>query len=230
VTPAQIDGVEPGRKHALRVTLDGWQPWETRFVLTDTSRPLEFEALLRKAPASKPVARTTRVARPESPAQPALQVVVADAKGKGKGSVLVASQPPRAEIHLDGIRTGKRTPATLRGVPAGLLHAVQVSLTGHAPAQKTVKPARNRLIKVQLVLKKGAQEESGAGAVTLDSFPKGAVVLVNGKRQKQLTPVTLTLSTLSKLEVRHKGYKPWRRAVSPVQGVNLAYTAHLKRR
>jgi hypothetical protein len=43
---------------------------------------------------------------------------------EGEGGILVTSRPPRAEIYLTG-PTGKRTPATLRGVPAGLLHAVR---------------------------------------------------------------------------------------------------------
>jgi hypothetical protein len=237
ITPARIDRVETGRKHALRLSLDGWQAWETRFVLTNTVRPLEFEALLRKA-ASVPAdprdggARPARQARSDPERPELLPVVSPDAKGKGTGNIQVTSRPPRAEIYLDGVRTGRRTPATLRGIPAGMLHAVQLSLRGYAPSQETVKLARNRVSRLKVALGKKDSKKTRAGPVSLDSVPRGAVVLVNGKRLKQVTPVTLTLAQGKpcKLEVRLKGHAPWKRVISALQGMRLALTARLKKK
>ena len=54
--------------------------------------------------------------------------------------VLLKSEPPGAEIFLDGFSTGAQTPNTIE-VEADKPHKVELRLDGHKPFSRDIKPA-----------------------------------------------------------------------------------------
>lgn len=216
-TPTEIGNVEPNVEHTLRVVLPGFPPWEKKFTLTDTTKPLELNAILSKEEAEK--------------ARMAGGPIVAFAEGKGAGNIRVDSKPPRALIYLDGVSTGKRTPATLKDVPAGLDHVILVEKKGRLPAFERVALEDGKQAAVDLVLEQG-QPATKRYKLGVESDPDGAKVITEGYPLKKATPMSVMLradeSTL--LELEHKGYKTWKRTVRPVPGVDLTIFAKLKKK
>jgi hypothetical protein len=216
-TPTEIGNVEPNVEHTLRVVLPGLPPWEQKFTLTDTTKPLEFEAILSKEEALK--------------ARMSGAPIVAFAEGKGTGSIRVASKPARALIYLDGVSTGKRTPATLKDVPAGLEHVILLEKKGRELAFERLKLQEGGEAVVDLVMEKG-QPSLQRFKVSVESEPDGAKVITEGYPLKNTTPMAVMLradeSTL--LEVELQGYQNWKRTVRPVPGVDLTIFAKLNKK
>ena len=102
------------------------------------------------------------------------------------GSISVTSSPPGAEISLDGIVTGKNTPATLDSVAPGD-HTVAVSLTGYNPASKTATVSAGSTSGVDFVLNQIPQN----GSIAVSSVPSGATIELDGTGTGAITPFTL---------------------------------------
>ena len=216
-TPTEIGNVEPNVEHTLRVVLPGFPPWERKFTLTDTTKPLKFNALLSKEEALK--AKMSGVP------------VVAFAEGKGIGSIRVASKPAKALIYLDGVSTRKRTPATLKDVPAGLDHVILLEKQGRAPAFERLKLNAGKEVVVDLALEPGKPSTQRI-KVGVESAPDGAKVVTEGFPLKKPTPMAVMLraDVPTLLEVELKGHKTWKRSVRPVPGVDLTLFVKLKKK
>jgi serine/threonine-protein kinase len=134
----------------------------------------------------------------------------------------VASDPPTAEVLLDGKSTGKRTPADLQ-LPLGK-HTVTVQMQGFIPATATfrVKGGEEMEYSPHLIVNTGnikipkitlpdlsnlegmtkeaqawrqwAQAQTGnAKQLVINSSPPGAKVLVDGKDTGKETPATIPM-------------------------------------
>jgi len=216
-TPTEIGNVEPNVEHTIRVVLPGFPAWEQKFTLTDTTKPLEFNAILSEEEAER--------------ARMSGGPVVAFAEGQGSGKIRVSSKPPRALIYLDGVSTGKRTPNTLDDVPAGLDHVILIEKKGRLPAFERVRLEGGKEAVVDLVLEPG-QPATKRYKLNVESEPDGAKVITEGYPLKKPTPMSVMLradeSTLLELEL--KGYKTWKRTVRPVPGVDLTIFVKLKKK
>ena len=156
--------------------------------------------------------------------------VVAFAPGYGAGRLLITSKPSRAMIFLDGVATGKRTPAKLDPVPAGRDHLILLQRKGLRPVVKKVVLQDGQDKKVHLALRKKGRKWRGVRPVQLLSVPAGAEVFYMGKAIKKKTPVTvnLPLSKASKIELRLDGYKRWIHSVRPAPGAKISIYAELE--
>lgn len=67
------------------------------------------------------------------------------------GRIMVTSMPPGADIQLDGIHTGKKTPAMLENVPPGAT-VVGLSMEAHDSASQTVNVAVGQQASAELTL------------------------------------------------------------------------------
>ena len=218
LTPTEVGRVQPGVEHNLEVKLPGLPPWQKKITLTDTTKPLVVEAVL-----SKEAARRARLSG---------KPIIAGMPGQGLGTVKVGSQPAGARVYLDGVDSGRRTPTTLRRVPAGCDHVVMVVKDGYQPALSRFQLATGGQQQVNLPLEKGSAELPGRLLVHVESEPEGAKVIVNGFPLKKTTPVAVKLLAggASELYLEKEGYRPWRAQVRPLPGVDLTFFARLKKK
>lgn len=145
------------------------------------------------------------------------------------GSIKVLSRPKGGRVYLDGVYTGKKTPCTLRDVPAGCQHVIMVVKRGRHPAVAHVGLTEDQPSIARMVLRKTHRRLKGRIKVQVESDPAGAVILVNGGRVKKPTPTVIKLKADrdSQLEIRKKKLK-WKRSVRPVPGEKITINAKLK--
>lgn len=111
------------------------------------------------------------------------------------GLVVVTSEPPGAEVSLDGVRTGQVTPAVLEGVDLSRRHELSVDGPGLAPATAAVEPRLGRMVaRVHVTL------APQVGDLVVESEPAGAEVRLDGV-PAGTTPATLRGVTLDQ---RHR--------------------------
>ncbi len=158
--------------------------------------------------------------------------IVAFAEGKGTGSIRVVSKPRRARIYLDGINTGKLTPASLNNVPAERRHVVLVEKKGRHPAFGVVDLDPEQKAFVNLNLRRRGKSLKGRISVKVESEPPGASIFVEGGRLKQETPVVARLlaDRSVRMEVVKKGYQKWVRTVRPVPGMDITILVRLQKK
>jgi len=101
------------------------------------------------------------------------------------GVVLVTSEPPGLEIALDGVKTTQVTPAALDGVLLSREHSVTL---GGPQVKDTTVPVP--VAPGKLVSRVHVKLESTVGAITVDSDPTGAEIVVDD-RPAGRTPITL---------------------------------------
>ncbi len=122
------------------------------------------------------------------PAYSGKSTIVIPAEKQGLYILPITSNPPEAEIFIDGVQTGKYTPAHISNLSAGL-HRVTVTLPGYLPGELVVEipVSGSEVVKtpVQFVL-----ESYGSGPLVVDSIPQGAVVLIDGLASGEKTPAT----------------------------------------
>jgi hypothetical protein len=218
LTPTEIGDVEPNVEHTVRVTLPRHPDWEKKITLTDTTKPLKIEAVLSKEAAQK--------------AKVAGKPIIAGVPGEGNGSIQVKSTPPRAMIYLDGIWTKKKTPATLKNVPAGLDHVVMLELPGKALAfERLALPVGDTAV-VNMALEDGDPKLGGRQVVQVETEPEGAKVIVNGYPLKKTTPVPVSMLAGEKSEiwVELKGYRTWKFEARPIPGLKLTFYRKLNKK
>jgi hypothetical protein len=216
-TPMELANIKPGEEHELRVELPDQPPWKTRFTLTDTTKPLEINAVLNKDAADQ--------------ARMAGKPIIAGLDGEGSGSISVTSTPAGALIYLDGVSTGKKTPSVLKAVPAGLDHAVLVELEGKAPAYDRLSLAAGQEAKLEFPLEDQAEPLDGRLVVRFESEPEGAKVTVNGYPMSKPTPMAakLLIGSPSEIELEHPGRKKKTvLQVRPVPRLDLTVFVKLK--
>ncbi len=101
------------------------------------------------------------------------------------GIVLVTSQPPGLEIGFDGVKTSLVTPAVIEDVLLSRPH--EVTLGGAQVKERTIAVPREP---GKLVARVHVQLESSIGAITIESVPSGAEILVDD-RPAGRTPITI---------------------------------------
>ena len=131
------------------------------------------------------------------------------------GSISVTSSPPGAEISLDGVTTGKNTPATLDSVAPGD-HTVAVGLAGYNPASKTVTVSAGSSSDVDFVLNQIPLN----GSIAVSSVPSGAAIELDGIGTGALTPFTFGNVTPGDhaVSVSLTGYNPESQTVTVIAG------------
>ena len=101
------------------------------------------------------------------------------------GNISVTSTPSGAALSLDGVDTGKTTPAVLENVtPAD--HTVAVSLAGYTPDSKTVTVTAGSTAQADFQL----VQIPRTGSISVTSTPPGAEVSIDGVDTGNITPST----------------------------------------
>jgi len=101
----------------------------------------------------------------------------------------IASNPPGAEIFIDGIRTGIITPAVIPNVSEGY-HRVSLTAENRIPVTERIFIAESNCLlggyQVQYSLPWYA-----SGGLVLTSDPPGAAISIRGLRTGEVTPCTI---------------------------------------
>jgi hypothetical protein len=92
------------------------------------------------------------------------------------GVILVTSDPPGADVALDGAATGQRTPAALEGVRLSQPHEVTLSGPSLREVTVPVRPEAGRL-----VARAHARLGAALGALSVHSEPPGATVRLDDR-------------------------------------------------
>ncbi len=151
----------------------------------------------------------------------------------------VESNPPGAEIYLDGAKTGKTTPARLAVAPGK--HTLMLSKEGFQDATTTtdLRSGEPFTYAATLKEKKGVggffrrvlgSVPEGKGVIEVRTSPKGASILVNGKEQtrKSNTDLELDPGTYTVL-LRLEGHKPAQKRVQVEVGKKVKLEEKLVR-
>ncbi|CAG37302.1 protein kinase domain-containing protein [Desulfotalea psychrophila] len=120
------------------------------------------------------------------PAQPARSAKVAKVEAVSLLStsiLVVSSRPEGAIVYFDKRNLGK-TPLTATNLPAGT-HTLRVEKEYYVDALAEVTLVDDQVVKRDYVL------EQGRGTITVLSEPPGADVFIDGKLQREQTPVTV---------------------------------------
>ena len=129
-----------------------------------------------------------------------------------QGLVLITSEPPQADVQVDGVFKGK-TPLLINDFPLGE-HNVQVAAEGHNAKQISVTATDRRPQRHQVEL------DSDSGRVSFSSTPGGATVFIDG-RNSGVTPVTVSRIAQGAHEVEYKleGYQDYRDSLTISSGM-----------
>ena len=133
----------------------------------------------------------------------------------GPQPVTVVSSPKGAIATLDGqADTACTTPCTLE-VPPGH-HSLELSKSGYDPERRDL-DVGSSAVELPAVVMRAVE-----GTLMLSSDPLGAAVLVNGKRQAQVTPAQIQLAPGSySVTVEWKDGKQATRTVQIKDGINF---------
>jgi serine/threonine protein kinase len=106
-----------------------------------------------------------------------------------EGHLTVESDPPGASVVVDGVLFKVQTPGTLQMLALDKDLQVRVEKEGHEPREVTVRLSRQAPSKTISVLLPAAQARPGT--IELTTEPPGASVVLDGKPQPGVTPLTL---------------------------------------
>ena len=119
------------------------------------------------------------------------------------GKVVVNSDPPDAQVFLDGKDLGALTPAVIEKVSAGEKHEIRVVKKGFKPWAEAVEPEDDKSVAVEASL------ERLLATIVVKSTPSGAAVFLDDREVPGSTPLELrdiSADDVCKIEVRKKGY------------------------
>jgi hypothetical protein len=142
-------------------------------------------------------------------------------------AVSVSTDPPGASIEIDGIDTGKITPAQIP-VTAGQ-HAVVVRLAGYQPGETKIQVGKGQVYNLpkrlaSVVSRNSAKADNagaplysmpeagianGKGLIDFVTVPPGASIFIEGRRANLATPAHSQFPPGDySVELRMEGYKP----------------------
>jgi hypothetical protein len=117
-----------------------------------------------------------------------------------RGDVHIVTEPPGAEIRIDGAVRG-RSPLLVSGLVAARALAVEAALAGRQPARVTATPLADTMITVSIAL------AVGRAALVVTTDPPGAEIRVDGGK-RGTAPVQLADLTMGRhrFEARSPGF------------------------
>lgn len=111
--------------------------------------------------------------------------------GQGTASIEVRSDPSGAAIYVDGVNTGKVTPAVISNLaasPTGVVHTVRLERAGYrsyATAVTLYSGAGRQIVSATLI-----PDTTPTASLRVQTSPAGAEVFLNGSTTGRVTPTT----------------------------------------
>jgi hypothetical protein len=137
------------------------------------------------------------------------------------GLVLIHSEPPLADVRINGADRGK-TPMLIIDLPLGK-YRVQVSHPGYLPKEIDLAMADRTPVKINAVL------TPDSASLVISTTPPGAKVLLNGL-VKGTTPCTVSQIPVGEnnVELNLEGYTPYKQTLKLVAGQKEEMNLELK--
>lgn len=146
--------------------------------------------------------------------------------GVAKGSIKFVSVPSGAEIFVDGVDKGVKTPYTVTDIPAGK-HTFCLKLTGYNDTCGEVTVVGGVTVEVYATL---TPVTPTTGSLNIMSTPGGAAIYIDAAVQEPLTPATITNITPGSHTVKltKEGYEDFSTTVTITAGTTSYLSATLK--
>ena len=182
-------------------------------------------------PPPPPVKRTIRTPPPPPPPPPPPKPIV-PASNQGKLALVI--MPPGAAIRIDGQFAGK---SPLRA-PISLIegmHRLEVSLAGYNTETRSFRIARSARTPLTIMMRPAAGGNTtgdAVGTLIIRSVPPGATVFISGRTapvSKGTVRVRVAPGT-HVVEVKHPGYRGFKKRVKVSPGQNVTVRATMTRR
>jgi serine/threonine-protein kinase len=168
------------------------------------------------------------------PVQTALQVKSGDAQDQkikleslAKG-IFISSQPPGADVFINGAKQSGQTPVTLPLAPGQ--YNLVLRMPGYEPYAGGIQVKENvqtQLLNVPL----NAKSTSRVAWAQVNSTPKGAEIIVDGNSTGQFTPARVQVPTgVHTVTLRLNGFQPAKRAVQASEGGTLTLDVPLQQK
>jgi hypothetical protein len=154
------------------------------------------------------------------------EVVAVPQPVKQFGSIEVTSDPPGAQVFLDGVEHKEPTPTVIEEVAAEEKHEIKVVKRGFKPWVRTVEPKDDKPLPIPASL------ERLLTTIGIESTPSGASVFLDGAEHSELTPTEILKVTAGEeheIRVEKRGFKPWVGIVEPEDDKPLSIEAPLER-
>ena len=153
--------------------------------------------------------------------QTALQVKSGDAQDQkikleslAKG-IFISSQPPGADVFINGAKQSGQTPVTLPLAPGQ--YNLVLRLPGYEAYAGNIQVKDN--IQTQLPVVLNEKSATRVAWAQVNSTPKGAEILVDGNPTGQVTPARVQVpSGIHTVTLRLNGFQPARRTFQAVEG------------
>jgi serine/threonine protein kinase len=167
------------------------------------------------------------------PVQTAVELKMGDSQDQklhldslAKG-LFISTQPPGAEVFINGAIQSGRTPVTLP-LAVGQFNLV-VRLNGYEPYVGQVQVKDNLQTRMNLELTPRTQVHVAWAQVT--TTPQGAEIFVDGSSSGQFSPARVQISAgIHTLGLKLPGFQPEKRAIQVTEGGTVAVTEVLKER
>jgi hypothetical protein len=145
---------------------------------------------------------------------------------KNFGKIVVKSNPPNAQVFLDGAKHEDRTPIVIQKVPVGKRYEIRVAKEGFRPWVKTVEPEDDKPVTLWGSL------ERLLTSIEVKSTPSGASVFLDGKRLEERTPAVIQKVPVGgkhEIRVAKEGFRSWVKTVEPEDDKPVTLQASLER-
>ncbi|MBW2731323.1 MAG: PEGA domain-containing protein, partial [Deltaproteobacteria bacterium] len=139
----------------------------------------------------------------------------------------VHSDPPNAEVYINGKKQFGKTPTGVAGLPKAEKYWIVVRKEGYQPFQRQLSLIEGKQLRVHAKLEAKAGESIGSAEIII-SAPMGAQVYLDGTR-RGVTPLRLPHVSANQehvIVVRKKGFKEHTetlKALRPGQKLNLTF-------
>lgn len=142
---------------------------------------------------------------------------------KASATLELDSMPQGADVTLDGLSTGKKTPLTIENLESDRRHVIQLSLKGEIKEETlTLHAAERRHLTIEF--------RPSHRRLILNSEPSIAEVYLDGQ-SVALTPAkfSLKIGQDNTVEIKKVGYQVWKKVINPEPGAPMAIEAQLKK-
>ena len=164
--------------------------------------------------------------------QTALQVKIGDAQDHkiqleslAKG-IFISSQPPGADVFINGAKQSGQTPVTLPLAPGQ--YNLVLRLQGYEPYTGGIQVKDN--IQTQLNVPLSEKSASRVAWAQVNTNPKGAEIIVDGTSTGQLTPARVQVPAgLHTVTLRLNGFQQTKRTVQVSEGGTVTVDESLQR-